>query len=192
MAGRARSRDPGDAATARRARPVRASTRLGNMTTPAGPGSPTGTPLVRVRSVLLTGQGSIIVIKRYRPGRAPYRVLPGGAVEATDPSIEAALARELREELGAQAVIGPRLATVTAAMHDGTTAVQHLHLARLLALDPSQATAPEYADAAADTYTPEELPLTIPAIQAANLLPQQAADLLVDLLGDPERSCLLH
>jgi 8-oxo-dGTP pyrophosphatase MutT (NUDIX family) len=63
---------------------------------------------VRVRAVLLTGPGSIIVILRQRPDRAPYRVLPGGAVEATDPSIQAALARELREELGAQAVIGPR------------------------------------------------------------------------------------
>jgi ADP-ribose pyrophosphatase YjhB (NUDIX family) len=88
---------------------------------------------VRVRAVLLTGQGSIIVILRQRPDRAPYRVLPGGAVEATDPSIQAALARELREELGAQAVTGPRLATFTAAMHDGTTGTQHLHLARLVA-----------------------------------------------------------
>jgi hypothetical protein len=77
-------------------------------------------------------------------------------------------------------------------MHDGTTAVQHLHLARLVALDPSQATAPEYADPAAGTYTPEELPLDPTAIQAANLLPQQAVDLLIDLLRDPDRSALLR
>jgi 8-oxo-dGTP pyrophosphatase MutT (NUDIX family) len=160
--------------------------------TTSRPRQPPPAPQVRVRAVLLTGHSSIIVIRRDRPGRAPYRVLPGGAVEPTDPSIEAALARELYEELGAQAVIGPRLATITAAMHDGTTAIQHLHLARLVALDPSQATAPEYTDPAAGTYSPEELPLAIPAIQAANLLPQQAVDLLIDLLGDPERSSLLR
>ena len=132
------------------------------------------------------------MILRQRPDRAPYWVLPGGAVEATGPSIKAALARELREELGADAVIRPRLATISAAMHDGTTATQHLHLARPVALDPSQATAPEYTDPAAGTYTPEELPLDPTAIQAANLLPHQAADLLIDLVGDPEPSSLLH
>jgi ADP-ribose pyrophosphatase YjhB (NUDIX family) len=162
------------------------------MTTPAGPGSPHQHPRVRVRAVLLTGRGSIIVLRRHRSGRAPYRVLPGGAVEATDPSIQAALARELREELGAQAVIGPRLATITAAMHDATTAIQHLHLARLVTLDPAQATAPEYTDPATGTYTPEELPLDITAVRQANLLPQQATDLLIDLLRDPQRSSLLH
>jgi ADP-ribose pyrophosphatase YjhB (NUDIX family) len=113
-------------------------------------------------------------------------------VAATDPSIQAALARELREELGVQAVIRPRLATISAAMHDGTTATQHLHLARLVALDPSQATAPEYTDPEAGTYPPEELPLGPTAIQVANLLPHQAADLLIDLLSDPEPSSLLR
>lgn len=162
------------------------------MTPAAQPGSPHQHLPVRVRAVLLTGHGSIIVIGRDRPGCAPYRVLPGGAVEATDPSIEAALARELQEELGAQAVIGPRLATITAAMHDGTTAIQHLHLARLVALDPSQATALEYTDPATGTYTPEELPLDIPAVQQANLLPKQVVELLIDLLRDPERSVLLR
>jgi 8-oxo-dGTP pyrophosphatase MutT (NUDIX family) len=128
------------------------------MTPAAQPDSPHQHLPVRVRAVLLTGHGSIIVLGRHRPGRAPYRVLPGGAVEATDPSTEAALARELREELGAQAVIGPRLATITAAMPDGTTAIQHLHLAHLVALDPSQATAPEYADPATGTYNPRGTP----------------------------------
>ena len=69
---------------------------------------------------------------------------------------------------------------------------QHLHLARLVALDPSQATAPEYTDPDAGTYPPEELPLGPTAIQAANLLPHQAADLLIDLLSDPEPSSLLR
>jgi 8-oxo-dGTP pyrophosphatase MutT (NUDIX family) len=156
------------------------------MTTPATQHLPE-----RVRAVLRTGHGSIIVIARHRPGRPAYRVLPGGAVEATDPSPEAALARELHEELGAQAVIGPRLATITAAMHDATTAIQHLHLARLVTLDPALATAPEYTDPATGIYTPEELPLDVTAIRHANLLPQQAADLLIYLLRDPERSALL-
>ncbi len=44
-----------------------------------------------------------MLIKRTKPGRAAYWTAPGGGVENTDRSIEAALYRELAQELGAEA-----------------------------------------------------------------------------------------
>lgn len=44
-----------------------------------------------------------MLIKRTKPGQEPYWTAPGGDVEDSDSSIEAALYRELSEELGAEA-----------------------------------------------------------------------------------------
>lgn len=55
---------------------------------------------VRVRGVLLTPSGGILLIKRTRVGEEPYWVFPGGGVEEQDESFEAALVREVVEETG--------------------------------------------------------------------------------------------
>jgi len=57
----------------------------------------------RVRAVLVTEFGNALLIKRIRPGMRPYWVLPGGHLDPGDSSLEAALRREIREELGAEA-----------------------------------------------------------------------------------------
>ena len=59
----------------------------------------------RVRAIVLTPANTILVIKRTRPGEAPYCVLPGGHIDETDDSLEDALRRELREELAGDATI---------------------------------------------------------------------------------------
>jgi 8-oxo-dGTP pyrophosphatase MutT (NUDIX family) len=51
------------------------------------------------RVILLDGD-ELVLIKRTKPGREPYWVTVGGGVEADDESIEAALQREVFEELG--------------------------------------------------------------------------------------------
>jgi hypothetical protein len=56
-------------------------------------------------------------------------------------------------------------------MHDGTTATQHLHLARLVASTRRRPPRRSTPTPQRGTYTPEELPLGPTAIQAANLLP---------------------
>jgi len=63
-------------------------------------------PLLRVRAMLTDADGRLVLIKRTRPGQRPYWTLPGGGVEPADASPEHALRRELREELGAETVIG--------------------------------------------------------------------------------------
>ncbi|WP_344592276.1 NUDIX domain-containing protein [Actinomadura vinacea] len=41
-------------------------------------------PRERVRALLLTSTGTLLLIKRTKPGQTPYWVLPGGGVEADD------------------------------------------------------------------------------------------------------------
>jgi 8-oxo-dGTP pyrophosphatase MutT (NUDIX family) len=55
----------------------------------------------RVRALLATRDGDLLLIRRERPGVAVYWVAPGGHVEPGDGSLENALRREIREELAA-------------------------------------------------------------------------------------------
>jgi 8-oxo-dGTP pyrophosphatase MutT (NUDIX family) len=54
-----------------------------------------------VRGIALGPDGSLILIARRRAGRAPYLTFPGGHVEDSDRDLEAALRREVAEELAA-------------------------------------------------------------------------------------------
>lgn len=55
------------------------------------------------RAILIDDEGGLVLIRRRKPGQAPYWTTPGGGVEVSDASVEAALHRELAEELGAEA-----------------------------------------------------------------------------------------
>jgi 8-oxo-dGTP pyrophosphatase MutT (NUDIX family) len=61
------------------------------------------------RAILIDDQGRLVLIRRTKPGQAPYWTAPGGGVEDADGSVEAALHRELAEELGAEAAGASRV-----------------------------------------------------------------------------------
>lgn len=63
-----------------------------------------------VRAVFLDEDDRLVLIKRIKPDQAPYWTTPGGGLESTDVSPEAALRRELRESdvLLMAAVKGPQ------------------------------------------------------------------------------------
>ncbi|MGH3426145.1 MAG: NUDIX domain-containing protein, partial [Mycobacteriales bacterium] len=46
------------------------------------------------RALLLDDDGCLVLIKRTKPGQSPYWTAPGGGVDATDATVEAALHRE--------------------------------------------------------------------------------------------------
>lgn len=60
-----------------------------------------------VRAILLDDADRIVLLRRTRPDCPVYWVAPGGTVEPTDASLEAALQRELAEELGARRPVFP-------------------------------------------------------------------------------------
>jgi ADP-ribose pyrophosphatase YjhB (NUDIX family) len=127
----------------------------------------------RVRAVLVTPDQHLLLIRRERPGQPAYWVLPGGGVDPTDPDREAALTRELHEELAATARIHSLLHIV-----EGSVEQQFIYLARALNWTFEDRTGPEFDDPARGTYRLDDIPLTAAALHAVDLKPDEIATLL--------------
>lgn len=122
------------------------------------------------RVVLLTGNGELLLIRRTRPGREPYWTTPGGGVEDTDATVEAALHRELAEELGARATAVRRVFVVSSPA-DGGVRVQHFFVARLAAIDERARTGREYSDPSRGRYELERVDLHGDGLSGIDLKP---------------------
>lgn len=127
------------------------------------------------RAVLIDGNGRLVTIKRTKPGMAPYWTTPGGGVEPEDAGLEAALERELLEELGATAAIGRELPSVTSS--DGES-VQHFFAARLLSMDESLRTGDEHTNATRGNYDIDRIRLD--ELAACDLKPTLIRDWILD------------
>jgi ADP-ribose pyrophosphatase YjhB (NUDIX family) len=124
------------------------------------------------RAVLIDDAGHLVLIKRTRPGQVPYWTTAGGGVEESDASVEAALHRELAEELGAKAVLAAQVFLVSEQRERGI-AVQHFFVARLVSLDIAIRTGPEFADPARGAYDPDYIDLRGDALASVDLRPAE-------------------
>ncbi|MFJ6382160.1 NUDIX domain-containing protein [Kitasatospora sp. NPDC092039] len=127
----------------------------------------------RVRAVLLTPNDTTLLIKRIRPGIAPYWVIVGGKVEPTDAGPEEALLREVREEIAGEAAIVSLLHTI-----ETDDERQDFYLATIEKWSFEERTGPEFSQEGRGEYILEEIPLTADALDAVNLLPQEIAVVL--------------
>ncbi|MFD6877306.1 MULTISPECIES: NUDIX domain-containing protein [unclassified Streptomyces] len=94
----------------------------------------------RVRAVLVTADDTMLVIRRTKPDIPVYWVLPGGGVEPGDESQEAALHREIHEEIAGKADIVGLLHTV-----DSDNERQLFYLARIATWSFEDRTGPEFS-----------------------------------------------
>lgn len=146
------------------------------------------------RAILIDDQTRLVLIKRTRPAQPPYWTTPGGGVEPHDPSREAALHRELAEELGATARIGAQVFLTTTPWGNGVQ-VQHFFLARLINIDPALRNGPEHTDPSRGTYELDRIRLDdLPGIalrptQLREFVIANATALLADL---PARPTAIH
>ncbi|WP_327067887.1 NUDIX hydrolase [Kitasatospora sp. NBC_01302] len=129
--------------------------------------------LRRVRAVLVTPNNTTLLIKRIRPGIAPYWVIVGGKVDPTDASPEDALLREVREEIAGDARIVSLLHTI-----ETDDERQDFYLATIESWNFEDRTGPEFSQEGRGEYLLEEIPLTTTALDAVNLLPGEFATML--------------
>ncbi|WFB08434.1 NUDIX hydrolase [Streptomyces sp. LX-29] len=133
------------------------------------------------RAILLDGVGSsleMIVIKRTKPGEAPYWITPGGGVEPGDASVVAALHREVDEELGATVtrVVPAFVDTVAHSLHHAAhgVKVQHFFVCRLETMDLSRRHGPEVEEPCGE-YEVVRIPFTRKGIASVGLVPPSLA-----------------
>ncbi|WP_420168278.1 NUDIX hydrolase [Streptomyces violaceoruber] len=121
----------------------------------------------RVRAVLVTPDDMMLVIRRTRPGVPEYWVLPGGGVEAEDASREAALHREIHEEIAGKADIVRLLHTM-----ESDDERQLFYLARITTWSFDDRTGPEFSAEGRGEYALEEIPLTLEGLDGIDLKPE--------------------
>ncbi|MFI9293693.1 NUDIX hydrolase [Streptomyces gardneri] len=127
----------------------------------------------RVRAVLVTADDTMLVIRRSRPGIPEYWVLPGGGVEPGDESREAALHREIHEEIAGKADIIRLLHTV-----ESDDECQLFYFARITTWSFEDRTGPEFGAEGRGEYALEEVPLTLEGLDGIDLKPKEIAHVL--------------
>ncbi|MFF7181287.1 NUDIX domain-containing protein [Streptomyces sp. NPDC008121] len=132
----------------------------------------------RVRAVLVTADDTMLVIRRTRPGIPEYWVLPGGGVEPSDESREAALNREIHEEIAGKADIVRLLHTI-----ETDDERQLFYLARIATWSFDDRTGPELSAEGRGEYALEEVPLTLEGLDGIDLKPEEIAQVLKGAIG---------
>jgi ADP-ribose pyrophosphatase YjhB (NUDIX family) len=130
------------------------------------------------RAILIDDLGRVLLIKRTKPGQDRYWTAPGGGVEASDPSPGDALHRELAEELGAT-VEGASQVFLVSSPSDAGVAVQHVFVARLVSLDESHRSGPEFTDDSRGGYEVDRVDLRSDDLVAFDLKPTALKDFIL-------------
>jgi ADP-ribose pyrophosphatase YjhB (NUDIX family) len=139
-----------------------------------------GTMIERVRAVLVTPDGCLLAIRRDQPDRATYWVLPGGHVDTGDQGLEAALSREISEEIAGNADIASLLQVLESETGGER---QYIYLGRIASWDFAAHTGPEFSEPGRGIYHLEQIPLTSAGLTAIDLKPAAVAGQLRDAIG---------
>jgi ADP-ribose pyrophosphatase YjhB (NUDIX family) len=134
----------------------------------------------RVRALLITPDSDLLTIRRVHPGQDPYWVLPGGGVE-DDENLEAALARELREEIAATADVHSLLYILDQA---GDRQYFYLARARSWSTAAGDRSGPEFTDPLRGEYQLRPVSLTAEAVEGIDLKPDALVQFLLDHLRE--------
>lgn len=132
----------------------------------------------RARALLVTPAGTMLAIRRDRPGRPVYWVLPGGHIDPGDADAEAALHREIAEEIAGE----PQIVSLLHILQSEDER-QYFYLARITRWSFADRTGPEFSEPGRGEYGLDEIPLTPDGLSAINLKPEAVAVLLREVIG---------
>ncbi|MFC9228333.1 NUDIX domain-containing protein [Streptomyces decoyicus] len=132
----------------------------------------------RVRAILITPDNTLLLMRRVRPGVAPYWVIIGGGVEDTDAGRQDALLREVREEIAGEAKITRLLHQLENAQGE----TEYFYLAHIRKWNFDDRTGPEFQRDDRGEYLLDEIPLTTEALASVNLLPEEISNVLIEAL----------
>jgi 8-oxo-dGTP pyrophosphatase MutT (NUDIX family) len=124
------------------------------------------------RAILIDDDGGLILIRRTKPGTATYWTTAGGGVEDSDASIEAAMHREVFEELGAKAAGASQVFLVSHRSETGLR-VQHYFVTRLVSLDVAARNGPEVNDPSRGAYDVDRVDLLGDELARLDLQPPE-------------------
>ncbi|WP_322766777.1 NUDIX hydrolase [Frankia sp. Cr1] len=151
------------------------------------------------RAILIDSRGRLVVFRRTLPGQQPYWATVGGGVDQQDASVEAALHRELAEELGA-AVDRVQQVFLTSTTKTSTTkygggsggsggeggggggpgiTVQHFFVCRLTSIDLAARTGDEFTNPTKGRYDVERIDLHGEALTRFALQPGALKDFIL-------------
>jgi ADP-ribose pyrophosphatase YjhB (NUDIX family) len=124
------------------------------------------------RAILIDDRARLVLIRRTKPGQAPYWTTAGGGVEDSDASVAAAMHREIFEELGAVASGASQVFLVSDLRPDGVR-VQHFFVTRLVHLDLAARNGVEFRDPSNGAYDDEYVDLRGDALADFDLRPAE-------------------
>jgi ADP-ribose pyrophosphatase YjhB (NUDIX family) len=130
------------------------------------------------RAILIDDEGYLVLIRRTKPGRAPYWTTAGGGVEDDDASIAAAMHRELAEELGAKAV-GASPVFIDSWTSETGLHVSHFFVTRLASMDLAARHGPEFDDPSRGGYDPERFDLRGDELATVDLHPSALKEFIL-------------
>jgi 8-oxo-dGTP pyrophosphatase MutT (NUDIX family) len=127
----------------------------------------------------MNGQNKIVLFKRIKPGLAPYWVAPGGGLEKTDISLEAAVKRELAEELGAKIEILKLVFDFEREITGNIIARESFFLCTLVYFNISKRTGKEFEDPSRGQYIVDELNWDAGLLEKTNIKPDELKEFLI-------------
>lgn len=127
------------------------------------------------RALLFDSERRLVFFKRTKPEQEPYWVTVGGGLEPEDTGAEAALHREVFEELGGEVDGVRQVFLITDDLREGV-GLQHVFVARLVSMNSSRRTGTEFTAPGRGTYEVVTVPATREGFAGIRLLPLELAE----------------